>query len=556
MKAFPQALDIEACAKVSWEAGILALIIQSRRDHPDLYAEWDKEGWEPKRFNIIGEPSPHMATQHALGQPFCIEAFYASPDAVDESQINANGPKNSTEATLVQMRCLKPQGPAPLWREVWKHAPRERRFLRMVAAGALAQASEPGDLESIRPAFEAQPADRLLVALVVARLPKGRASSYEYLKATFSSWRRVEPGLSINIIASVPSKEARQFLHELIMRETEDLGLRKAAARACCGKPVAEDLDVADRLIRLGGEDQLEIAVECLAFGSRSKEDARPGVRRILQVTQRRYTRVRALDYLLLEGEKEDLPALRHWIEKGDLITPEEGKSMWERLIKLEARWGKASSNADAATPDVEAGRVEAKERAEWEAFAKSLKTETFAKDFPGPLRDLDSGDEQKTLAALNVLGASGAIEAIPYLVPFLDSPRREIRVFAGLNLERVVSGIELRRWDTAHPDRLALLPRTPKDPDLTTLRWVVRRMLTSEDDGNTAAYAATMAAYIGLADLEEQLRSLLRSPHPAVTRSAVHALRTLGLAVDHEPHPLGNEPTDGPTPQPDTPTR
>jgi hypothetical protein len=48
------------------------------------------------------------------------------------------------------------------------------------------------------------------------------------------------------------------------------------------------------------------------------------------------------------------------------------------------------------------------------------------------------------------------------------------------------------------------------------------------------------MAAYIGLTDLEKELRALLKSRHPAVTRSAVHALRTLGFAVEHEPHPYG----------------
>jgi len=200
---------------------------------------------------------------------------------------------------------------------------------------------------------------------------------------------------------------------------------------------------------------------------------------------------------------------------------------------------------ADTEASDSQAGTAEVKERAAWETFARSLKTEVFAKDYPGPLRDLDSGDREKTVKALNGLGASEAIEAIPSIVPFLDSPRPEIRVYAGLNLERIVSGIELKRRDMAHPDRIVLRPRTPKDPDLTPLRYVVRRMLKSEDNGNTAGYAARMAAYIGLTDLETELRELLRSRHPAVTRSAVYALRTLGFTVEHEPHPLNEGSAD-----------
>jgi len=178
---------------------------------------------------------------------------------------------------------------------------------------------------------------------------------------------------------------------------------------------------------------------------------------------------------------------------------------------------------------------AEAKERAAWEAFAKSLDTRAFAEGQADPLRDLDSGDRRKIVAALNALGSSGAIEAIPYIVPFLDSQEPTIRVHAGLNLKHVVSGIELKRRDTTQPGRIVFRPRTGGDPDLTSLRWVLRRMLTSKDDGNSAAYAATMAAYIGLPELQKELRDLRKSVHPAVRRNALLALQTLGFTVEPE---------------------
>jgi len=189
-----------------------------------------------------------------------------------------------------------------------------------------------------------------------------------------------------------------------------------------------------------------------------------------------------------------------------------------------------APAGAGAGRPDPE--------RAAWEAFVKSLNTATLAKDFPGPLRDLDSGDDRNVIRAANVLGTSGAIEAIPFLVPLLEARSVEVRVQAGLNLERIVSSVELKRRDLAQPDRVRLRPRTTGDPDLTPLRWVVRRMMQAADDGNTAAYAATMAAYIGLRDLAPELRRLLQSRHPAVTQSARHALQTLGCAGEPEAHP------------------
>ena len=233
----------------------------------------------------------------------------------------------------------------------------------------------------------------------------------------------------------------------------------------------------------------------------------------ILLLKGRKYERVYHAQFLQDLSEKAKIQAL---IKVG---RPKEG--------------GASTRKKPDKTSPVRKAPPQTGERAAWLAFAKSLDTETFAKDYPGAIRDLGSPEPAKVVTALNVLGATEKIAAVPFMVPLLDSADRRVRIYAGSGLERIVSGIELKRRDRTTPGKMVLRPRTGEDPDLTPLRWVVRKMLTSRD---TPSYAATMAAYIGLPELEKELRALLQSRHPAVQRSATHALKVLGLQGDEEP--------------------
>ena len=170
--------------------------------------------------------------------------------------------------------------------------------------------------------------------------------------------------------------------------------------------------------------------------------------------------------------------------------------------------------------------------RKSWETYEKSLDAAKIAKDYAGAVQNLKSTEADKQLAGLATLSATGEIDAIPLLVPLLDSADARVRIYAGSALEKLVSGVALKRRDPAKLDRVALLPRGAKDPDLRPLAWVVLQMLRKPDDGNTHAYAATMIRYLELNEFEPELRQLLQSRHPAVSNKAKWALEELGFKI------------------------
>jgi hypothetical protein len=170
-----------------------------------------------------------------------------------------------------------------------------------------------------------------------------------------------------------------------------------------------------------------------------------------------------------------------------------------------------------------------------YSSFLKKLDAARIKADYPGAIRDIRSHKPGDQTRGLNVLGASGRIDAIPWIVPLLETENDLVRIHAGRVLEQIVSGNELLRRDMSQPEKIVLRPRSAPDVDLTPLAWPILRMMRAPDDGNTAAYAATMAGYLGLPELEGELRKLLKSVHPAVQRSATHALSMLGVGIDKE---------------------
>jgi hypothetical protein len=167
--------------------------------------------------------------------------------------------------------------------------------------------------------------------------------------------------------------------------------------------------------------------------------------------------------------------------------------------------------------------------------FLKKLDAARIKSDYPGAIRDIRSPKPGDQIRGLNVLGASGRIDAIPWIVPLLDSENDLVGLHAGRVLEQIVSGNELLRRDMNQPEKIVLRPRSADDVDLRPLGWVILRMMKAADDGNTAAYAATMAGYLGLSEFDGELRKLLKSVHPAVQQSARNALSMLGLSLEDE---------------------
>ena len=145
-------------------------------------------------------------------------------------------------------------------------------------------------------------------------------------------------------------------------------------------------------------------------------------------------------------------------------------------------------------------------------------------------IEKLDSPDPQVRIAGIKTLAATGEVEVIPWIVPFVDSKDGQVRIYAGLYLSNIVEGQQLKRRDMSQPRRVVIKPLGSDDRDLRPMAWVILNMLRKSDDGNTHSYAANMIGYLGLKEFEGELRKLQKSRHPAVTRAARNALEMLGV--------------------------
>jgi HEAT repeat protein len=175
-----------------------------------------------------------------------------------------------------------------------------------------------------------------------------------------------------------------------------------------------------------------------------------------------------------------------------------------------------------------------------YDMFAERLSTGQFARDYPKAVKNLDSPDSKLRVAALKTLAATGEIAAIPFVVPQLDSKDGDVRIWAGVALQKLVATHELKRRDMSRPTRVVIKPLGPKDTDLRPLAWVIGKMLRKPDDGNTQAHAATMIGYLGLREFEDDLKLLLKSRHPAVQNAAKNAMEMMD--VDYPQRPFSEE--------------
>ncbi len=161
----------------------------------------------------------------------------------------------------------------------------------------------------------------------------------------------------------------------------------------------------------------------------------------------------------------------------------------------------------------------------DYEKFYEGLDKLQIAKDFPKVIENLLSDEIEKQTIGLKILGDSQDINAIPWIVQFLDRP---IKIYAGLALSKLVYSISIKRQDRNYPGTVILQPLEPNDIDLKPLAWIILKMLRMPDVGNTHAYAAEMIGYINLQSFDRELESLLHSEHPAVVNSAKNALQML----------------------------
>ena len=174
------------------------------------------------------------------------------------------------------------------------------------------------------------------------------------------------------------------------------------------------------------------------------------------------------------------------------------------------------------------AGSAQDADRAAYDAMVIALRPETARRGYPEAIARLEAADPALVVAGLRTLAETEDAAAIPWLVESQQGSEGTVRVWAGASLQKLVVAIERRHRNPAETQR--------RVPDLRPLAYVVDRMLKQPDDGNTHAYAAELVAALGLRRFEPQLRELLESRHPAVTRAAAAALTRLGSDLSEVP--------------------
>jgi hypothetical protein len=167
-----------------------------------------------------------------------------------------------------------------------------------------------------------------------------------------------------------------------------------------------------------------------------------------------------------------------------------------------------------------------------YETFLLALDYVTVASDHPKVIKDLLSGNSERQVAAVKMLGESGDPRVIPWLVSFLDAEEASLRIWAGSSIDKVISTCALKRRDHTQPDRVVLRPLAAGDLDIRPFAWVALKMFRKPDDGNTHAYAASVTRYLEVREFEDELRRCVNSKHPAVSEKGKWALQSLGYEI------------------------
>jgi hypothetical protein len=171
----------------------------------------------------------------------------------------------------------------------------------------------------------------------------------------------------------------------------------------------------------------------------------------------------------------------------------------------------------------------------EFYEFIDAMDFLTVTRDYPKAIRKLLSADPNKQIEAVKTLAETGEPEVIPWLLPFLEADNKGLRIWTGASLQKLVSSCVLKRRDKTIGEVVLIRPLRPGEKDLRPLAWVVLTMFRRPDDGNTHAYAASMARYLGLYEFERELKHCLKSKHPAVSNKAKWALESLEGQKEYE---------------------
>ena len=161
--------------------------------------------------------------------------------------------------------------------------------------------------------------------------------------------------------------------------------------------------------------------------------------------------------------------------------------------------------------------------------FIDSLDPLIIVNNYPKAIKNLLSVNYENQKLGIRTLKETREIEIIPWLILFLDSKDKYVRIEALMAISNLVAYYTLERRDNSIPERVVIEPITSNDTDLRPLAWLILQMLRlPSSNPNLISYAATMTGYLNLQIFELEINMLLDSKHPAVVTSAEYAIELM----------------------------
>ncbi len=183
----------------------------------------------------------------------------------------------------------------------------------------------------------------------------------------------------------------------------------------------------------------------------------------------------------------------------------------------------------------------EEKLEANFDKFILGIDSLRITKKYPEIARKILSQQPRQQKIALNMLGGSQEIEAIPWILLLLNSDDKSMRFSAGSCLGSVLYSLSIIRRNNQIGRYVVLKPLKKQDVDLRPLAWIVLKLLRT-DDPNLIAYGITMARYLNLYEFEDEIVRHKDSIHPAVTNTMKWAIEELKLQKEYESGKLKQE--------------
>ena len=183
--------------------------------------------------------------------------------------------------------------------------------------------------------------------------------------------------------------------------------------------------------------------------------------------------------------------------------------------------------------------------RRQYEAYLPALDFVGLASEQPKLIQDLMSGNPEWQRAAVETLGQSRDLRAVPWMVWLLDSEDWILQTMTGASIYCVISSFPVEQPADSRPD--AATVRQPANPktDIRPFAWVVLKMIRNPC---AEGYAIRLAGHMKLAEFEDELRRFLRSRQTATSEDAKDALQKLGFEVGKDEGFKPSLPKDNPS--------